>query len=79
MARILAELKRQEDRIPYSAFQIASAYSALGDKNQAFAWLDKAYQQDRRSLTYIRVEVAFEGLHSDPRFQDLLRRMGLQD
>jgi TolB-like protein/Tfp pilus assembly protein PilF len=57
---------------------LASVYSGLGDKDQAFAWLEK--DLDRRSgirLPYCRWWYPFENLHSDPRYTSILRRMGL--
>jgi hypothetical protein len=49
----------------------------LGDKDNAFYWLDKAYQEHSQGLTFsLVIEQAFVPLHSDPRYQDLLRRIG---
>jgi TolB-like protein/DNA-binding winged helix-turn-helix (wHTH) protein/Tfp pilus assembly protein PilF len=56
---------------------IAWAYLGLGDKNQAFVWLEKAYVQHSTELVSIKVSPACDVLRGDPRFQDLLRRIGL--
>ena len=56
---------------------MAMAYGGLGDKDQAFAWLEKAYQQRHPYLGWIRAGVDFDSLRSDQRFKDLERRMGL--
>jgi hypothetical protein len=56
---------------------IAGIPTALGDKDQAFAWLEKAYQVRAGNVPFIKVEPKFDPLRSDPRFIDLLRRMGL--
>jgi len=48
----------------------------LGDKNQAFEWLDKAYQT-RSNLGFLKVDPIFDPIRSDPRYADLLHRMGL--
>ena len=56
---------------------VASYYAQAGDKDQAFAWLEKAYQQRTSSITSIGVEPKFDSIRSDPRFEDLLRRIGL--
>jgi TolB-like protein/DNA-binding winged helix-turn-helix (wHTH) protein len=56
---------------------IASMFARDGDKDQAFAWLEKAYQRRVSRLTDVNVDPAFEPLYSDPRFDDLLRRIGL--
>lgn len=57
----------------------AADYAALGEKNEAFKWLDKAFQMHAPGLPYVKVDhrVEFEALRSDSRFQDVLRRMGL--
>src|SRR5207302_877740 len=58
---------------------LARIYVGLGDKDKAFACLEKSY--DDRSiggLTFLKVDPAFDPLRSDPRFQGLLRRMNLQ-
>jgi len=57
--------------------EIATIYTGLGDRDQAFAWLEKAYQRRSRYLPYFfRVNPMFDGLHSDPRFANLVRRIG---
>ena len=55
---------------------LALAYSDVGDKQQAFAWLEKAYEERDPWLGLtLKSEPGFDRLHSDPRFQDLVRRM----
>jgi serine/threonine-protein kinase len=54
----------------------AIAYAALGEKGQAFEWLEKAYQ-DRDALLLTMIDPLLDPLRDDPRFQDLLRRMNL--
>ena len=49
----------------------------LADKAQGFSWLEKAYQERSWYLTWLKVEPRFDSLHGDPRFQDLMRRVGL--
>ena len=49
----------------------------LGEREQAFASLEKAYAAHDPNLQYLGVEPAFDSLRSDPRFQDLVRRVGL--
>jgi hypothetical protein len=56
----------------------AVIYAALGDKDKAIEWLEKAYAEREYYLTYAKVDPAFDPVRSDPRFQDLLRRMNLQ-
>jgi len=53
------------------------AYAGIGDKDQTLAWLEKAYAEHSNVLTALRVEPGYDFLRSDPRFQDLMRRVGL--
>jgi hypothetical protein len=57
-----------------NAYLIAAVYAALGDKDEAFRILEKAVGE-RQFLTPLKVEPPLESLHSDPRWQVLLRRM----
>ena len=75
--RILAKLKKKRERTFVSPATIAIVSGALGEKDEAFAWLEKAYEVRDPQLTYLKVGPKFTPLRSDPRFQDLLRRMGL--
>jgi len=56
---------------------IAVVYAGLDDKDQVFAWLEKAFQYRSFFLTTLRLEPLLDPLHSDPRWSDLLRRVGL--
>ena len=56
---------------------VAVIYTRLGDKDQAFNWLEKAYEEHDALLPFLNVNPMFQPLHSDSRFQDLLRRIGL--
>jgi serine/threonine protein kinase/Tfp pilus assembly protein PilF len=56
---------------------IALIYTSLGEKDQAFAWLEKAYQMRSSGMTWLKVEPKFDPLRSDPRFTDLMRRVGI--
>jgi len=72
------ELRKQTAQRRYMDLGfIAYDYAALGDKDQTFAWLEKAYSEKAGSLGYIKVMKAMDSLHSDPRYIDLLKRMGL--
>ena len=55
--------------------EIALVYSVLGDRQKAFAWLEKAYEQHDTQIINLKVDPQYDPLRSDPRFQDLLRRM----
>jgi TolB-like protein/DNA-binding winged helix-turn-helix (wHTH) protein len=56
---------------------MASLYSDCGRKDEAFAWLEKAYERRSHYVIFVAVDPAFDLLHADPRFADLLRRIGL--
>jgi eukaryotic-like serine/threonine-protein kinase len=60
-----------------SSYNIGQIYARLGDKNQALAWLEKAYNERDSKLTYVKVEPAFDGIRSDPQFQRLLQRLAM--
>ena len=57
--------------------QLASLYARLGDKDRAFQLLERMYNERDGACVSVREEVSFHVLHSDPRFADLLRRIGL--
>ena len=61
-----------------SAYKIAVNYARLDDRDRAFEQLEKSFAARETDLLWIRTESAFDELSSDPRFQDLLRRVGLQ-
>ena len=74
---LLDELKRRQRTayVPPAAF--VNAYLGLGDNEQAFAWLERAYTEQARMLQYVKVHPFFDPLRGDPRFADLVRRVGL--
>ena len=57
------------------AYGIAIRYARLGNKDEALKWLEKTYAQHTGNMLFVKSEPAFDSLHSDPRFQSLLRRM----
>lgn len=71
--RLLQEYKRR----PVDTRMIAAAYAGIGDKEQTLAWLEKAYAQHSNELVGLKIDPAYDPLRSDPRFQDLIRRVGL--
>jgi TolB-like protein/DNA-binding winged helix-turn-helix (wHTH) protein len=56
---------------------IAQAFAAMGDKDQALAWLEKSYAQRSNAITSLKVNPAYDVLRGDARFRDLLSRVGL--
>ena len=75
--RLLEELKRRQKTryVPTAAF--LNAYLGLGDKEQAFVWFEKAYQEKSNILQFLKVHPFFDPVRDDPRFADLVRRVGL--
>ncbi len=73
----LDELKHASEKEYVPANSIALIYAGLGEKDQAFAWLDKGYEQRAFQMQWLKIEPRWDSLRSDPRFQDLMRRIGL--
>jgi len=71
----LAKLSKGRYIDPY---YFAMVYAGLGDKDQTFAWLEKTFQERSTYLIWLKVEPLFDPMRDDPRFQDLLRRIGLE-
>ena len=74
---LLNQLIEQSKERFVSAYDIAAVHVGMGDANQAFEWLDKAYEERSGFLPYIKCDRRFNPLHSDPRYQKLLERIGL--
>ena len=70
----LQELTRRQYVSPYHT---ALIYVGLGDKAEAFAWLEKAYNDHYWMMAFLKVDPRLDPLRSDLRFQDMLRRVGL--
>jgi TolB-like protein/Flp pilus assembly protein TadD len=75
--RLLDELERRQQTgyVPAAAF--VNAYLGLGDNELAFASLERAYKEQANILQYVKVHPFFDPLRGDPRFADLVRRVGL--
>ena len=74
--KVVADLEDQSKKTYVAPTNFAKIYIGLGDRDQAFAWLDKGYQQRDFWLTFLKGDPIFDSLRSDPRFQDLVRRVG---
>jgi hypothetical protein len=57
--------------------QIAVGYLGLGDRDAAFTWLERAHDEHSQVLTFLKMDPMFDPLRSDPRYADLIRRIGL--
>ncbi|MGH9841666.1 MAG: tetratricopeptide repeat protein [Blastocatellia bacterium] len=77
--KILDALKQIHKRDPHWFFQIAIIYEGLGAKEQAFAWLEKGSEPEAGYLTLLKVDPILDSLRSDPRFNELLKRIGLAE
>jgi tetratricopeptide (TPR) repeat protein len=73
----LAELQERAKRQYVPPYDIALIYVGLGEIDKAFAWLEKAYNDHSTEMIYFKVDPLLTPLRSDPRYQDLLRRMKL--
>jgi hypothetical protein len=74
---MLDELKGLSKERYVPAFSFAVIYLGLGEKDQAFAWLEKAYEDRSSLILFLKGDPIWDPLRSDPRFADLLRRIGL--
>jgi tetratricopeptide (TPR) repeat protein len=70
----LDEIARDRYVLPYFR---AAVYTGLGDKDQAFAWLERAFEERHPGLVLVNIDPRFDSLRSDPRFADLIRRLGV--
>ncbi len=75
--RVLDRLRAASKQRYVPALSFAIVYVGLGEKEQAFMWLEKAYEERTNSLAYLKVQATWDPLRSDPRFADLVRRIGL--
>jgi tetratricopeptide (TPR) repeat protein len=75
--KLISELKERAGRHYVSSFLFAEAYGDLGDKGQALAWLERAYEDRDQWMVFIASYPGLDPLRSEPRFQALLRRMNL--
>jgi TolB-like protein/Tfp pilus assembly protein PilF len=75
--RCLAELQRRskEGYVPTAAF--VNAYLGLGDKEETFYWLERAYKEQSAMLQHLKTHPYFDPIRGDPRFDNLVRRVGL--
>jgi serine/threonine protein kinase len=71
------EIRQAQRRTGSSAYPIAALYAALGDKDQAFRWLNIAYKEREGFLIGLKTNNLFDPIRSDPRFAELVRKVGL--
>jgi eukaryotic-like serine/threonine-protein kinase len=75
--RIAKEFKDLSSHTYVDFYQFAWIYAGLGDKDEAFRLLERGYREHTAGMVYLGDDVAWYGMRSDPRYADLLRRMGL--
>jgi eukaryotic-like serine/threonine-protein kinase len=74
--KLLADLKELSKRRYVASYWIAMIYVGLDEKDEAFAWLEKAYQERSWWLCWLKMDPMVDSLRSDARFTDLMRRIG---
>src|SRR5215831_10874286 len=74
--KILDEFQALSKQRYVTPYVRALVYTGLGEKDQALAWLGRAYEEQESRLIFLKVNATFDGLRADPRFVDLMRRMG---
>jgi tetratricopeptide (TPR) repeat protein len=78
--RRIIEIKKQ--RLPHvyvDPAEIAYEYAALGNNDETFEWLEKAYSERSRSLQWIEIQPTMDRIRSDPRYLDLIQRLGMHN
>jgi TolB-like protein len=74
---MISKLQKHVQNTGVGRYEIALVYGGLGEKDEAFAWLEKAFVAHDKGLTYLKIDPCLDPLRSDSRFQDLVRRVGL--
>jgi len=77
--KVLQSLDEMEKRRYVSRIYRAYIYAGLGDKDKAFEWLEKAYQERSDSLAWFREDPESKSLQADPRFAVLMRKIGFTE
>jgi eukaryotic-like serine/threonine-protein kinase len=75
--KLVDQLEDMSTKRHVPPYNIAVVYGGLGDKEQAFSWLERAYADRSFYLTWLKYDPQLDSLRSDPRFADLTRRVGL--
>jgi tetratricopeptide (TPR) repeat protein len=74
---MISRLQKKVQNTGIGRYEIALVYAGLGEKEEAFTWLEKSFVARDKGLTYLKVDPCLDPLRSDARFQDLVRRVGL--
>jgi tetratricopeptide (TPR) repeat protein len=74
---VLADMKQLAASRHVSSYHFAIIQAALGEKDEAFEWLEKSYSAREEALVWLKVDPRLDEIRTDPRFIDLQRRVGL--
>ncbi len=74
----ISRLQERVESDGIGRYEIAIVYAGLGEKDQAFDWLEKSFGAHDKGLTYLKIDPCLDPLRSDPRFHNLLRRVGFR-
>jgi TolB-like protein/Tfp pilus assembly protein PilF len=75
--KVIEDIKRLSEHQYIAKPSIALVYAGLGDKDQAIAWLEKGYEEHAFQMQSLKLEPRWDSIRSDPRFADIVRRVGL--
>jgi len=75
--RVIVRLQEHARQNGVGMYEIALVYAGLGNKTDAFRWLEESYKTHNEGLTNLKIDPCLDPLRSDPRFNDLVRRVGL--
>jgi serine/threonine-protein kinase len=76
--QVLDFTKEEEKKgTPVDSISMATSYARLGENNEAFKWLEKAFEERKTDLVWLKVEPKWDNIRLDPRFADLVKRVGL--
>ena len=75
--RLINELKRRREKMYVPAGALINPHLALADYDEAFVWFERAYQEKSSILQFLKVHPFFDPVRNDPRFKDLVQRVGL--
>jgi hypothetical protein len=74
---VIAGLKEESARHYVNLYELALIYIGLGQNDQAFEWLDRAFREHSDQLIYLKVDPRLDSVRSDSRFAGLVRRVGI--
>jgi predicted metal-dependent enzyme (double-stranded beta helix superfamily) len=76
--RLLSDFSSQLEQFPDRAYMLASVHFTLGEYDQGFEWLERAYQERSPGMRLLKVDPLYDCVRADPRFTAMLKKMGLE-